>query len=257
MHSIVTPISHLFEIEKNATRIERVSDSLECRDHSVAYGVSLQTLFHCELQPCHKFVEADFIYLEKIRDTKSRLELISFHLASCYHSPVIENSVFVPGGYRYSKSELFENARINFKKIKEIFGPDVVIAIENNNFYATPAYEYVTDPEFISQVVAENNINFLYDIAHAKVSSYNLGLTYEAYKQALPLDKTVQLHICKSGIKNGAAYDAHFIPDEEEWNEISSLIDNYKSIKYFTIEYYREIDGLLDSIDHLKKLFYR
>jgi uncharacterized protein (UPF0276 family) len=254
MHSIVTPISHLFGIENNAARIARMSDSLECRDHSVAYDVSLQTLFHCELQPCHKLAETDFTYLEKIRDTKTELELISFHLASCYHSPVIENSVFEPGGYRYSKSELFENARINFKKIKKIFGPNVVIAIENNNFYATPAYEYVTDPEFISQVVVENNINFLYDIAHAKVSSYNLGLKYEAYKLALPLEKTVQLHICKSGIRNGAAYDAHFIPDEEEWTEIISLMKAYKGIRYFTIEYYREIDGLIGSIHNLKKI---
>lgn len=254
MHSIVTPISHLFESQLQTDLIVAHSDKLECRDHSPAADVHLQTLFHCELQPCHQFEETDFVYLEKVKKTKPELELISFHLASCCHSPELINGIFMPGGREYSDVELLDNAKLNLGRIKKVFGPGIKIAIENNNFYPTPAYQFITDPAFISEIVLENNIYFLYDIAHAKISSYNQGITYEAYKNRLPLNNAVQLHICKSGVNKEMAYDAHFMPDEEEWVEVSSLLDNYKNIQYLTVEYYRDLDGLIDSLKHLKRI---
>lgn len=254
MSSIVTPISHLFEIESDAELIVAYSDKLECRDHSLEYDIALQTLFHCELQPCHKLEEIDFAYLEKTRDTKTELKLISFHLASCCHSPKLQNRVFIPGGYEYSSVELLQNAKVNFERIKNIFGDDITIAVENNNFYQTPAYKYIAEPDFISRVVFENDINFLYDIAHAKVSSYNLGITYQNYKKGLPLDKVIQVHICKSGINEEMAYDAHFLPDDDEWDEVSSLLETYKNIEYLTIEYYMEVNGLINSLKKLREI---
>lgn len=254
MYSIVTPISHLFEVQAQADLVIAHSDKLECRDHSIVSDIQLQTLFHCELQPCHQFEETDFSYLENVKMEKPKLELISFHLASCCHSPELINGVFMPSGYEYSDIELLENARVNFNRIKNIFGSGIKIAIENNNFYPTPAYQFITDPAFITKIIYGNDINFLYDIAHAKVSSYNLGITYQAYKNSLPLKKAVQLHICKSGIRENMAYDAHFMPDEEEWTEVSSLLETYNGIEYLTVEYYRDLNGLIESLKQLKKI---
>lgn len=256
MPSIVTPISHLFEVQDHADLIIAHSDKLECRDHSTESDVLLQTLFHCELQPCHQLEETDFRYLEKVKKIKPELELISFHLASSCHSPELKNGIFMPGagGHEYSDIELLQNARVNFSRIKNIFGPGIKIAIENNNFYPTLAYQFITDPEFISEIVFGNDISFLYDIAHAKVSSYNLGVSYEVYKKGLPLKNAIQLHICKSGINEEMAYDAHFIPDEEEWAEVSSLLETCKTIQYLTVEYYRDVNGLIDSLKYLKKI---
>jgi hypothetical protein len=49
------------------------------------------------------------------------------------------------------------------------------------------------------------------------------------------------------------AYDSHFLPDEEEWTEVRSLLNENNGIQYLTIEYYKEIDGLLSSLQQLKK----
>ena len=254
MHKIVTPISHLFKDRLQAEEIILNSDYLECRDHSIYTEVLMQTVFHCELQPCHKLEESDFVYLEKIQKEKSNLELVSFHLASSCHSPILVDGVFQPNGYNYSKIELLQNAKINFKRIKKIFGKNVFLAIENNNFYPTLAYHYITEPSFISELVISNEINFLFDIAHAKISAFNKGLTYEEYKKDLPLSKTIQLHICKSAIKNQLAYDAHFMPDDYEWSEVVSLLEAYVNIKYLTIEYYHDFNGLIISLKKLKKI---
>jgi uncharacterized protein (UPF0276 family) len=254
MISIVTPVSSLFLDEHNAKMIDKHSDFLECRDHSPVSDFSRQILFHTDLQPAHLLMEEDFDYIEKIRTERPQLKLFSFHLASCYHDPVIENGIFVEGSKRYSREELFNNAKHNIARIKKILGPKIAVAIENNNHYLTSAYDYVTDPKFISSIVNDNSIYLLYDIAHAKVSAYNMGITYEEYKSGLPLRKTIQIHICKSAVNDKMAYDAHLLPDEDEWTEVRSLLNNYNEIQYLTIEYYKEIEGLLSSLKKLKKV---
>ena len=254
MISIVTPISSLFHDHQNAQIIDQHSDFLECRDHSPVSDYSRHLLFHTDLQPAHVLSEEDFEYIEKIISERPLLKLVSFHLASCYHDPIIENGIFVPGTKRYSREELLKNAKYNIARIKKVLGPEIALAIENNNHYATPAYDYVTDPSFISSIVNDNLIYLLYDIAHAKVSAYNKGVRYTEYKEALPLQRTVQIHICKSAVNKKMAYDAHFLPDEEEWAEVQSLLNENKGIKYLTIEYYKEINGLISSIKQLKKV---
>ena len=70
-------------------------------------------------------------------------------------------------------------------------------AIENNNYYPLEAYDIIADPKFISEIVNENKINFLFDIAHAKVSASNMNIDFKKYIDELPMSKMIQIHICK------------------------------------------------------------
>ena len=65
--NIATPISNLFLKKDNADLISNYSDCLECRDHSILSTMPKQELFHCELQPIHKFGNKEIKYLEKIK----------------------------------------------------------------------------------------------------------------------------------------------------------------------------------------------
>lgn len=253
MRKIITPISHLFENPVFAEEISGMSDGLETRDHSIMYNENLQLALHCELQPIHRMSDDNFDYLRNVAATKKNLELVSFHIASCFDQPVIEQNVFQPGGFFYNRESMIDNARHNFRVIKEIFGPGIILAIENNNYYPTEAYQFITDPDFLSEVVYTNNINFLFDIAHARVSAHNQHMPYEDYFLGLPMDKVIQLHICKHGINENGAYDAHFLPGKEEWTYIKKLIAEH-GIEFFTIEYYKEVEGLLDSLKQLRDI---
>lgn len=257
MYNIASPISHLFKIDSDALMITNHSDSLECRDHSPSYGIEKQKLFHCELQPIHNLSQVDFDYISKIKNDRPELELISFHMASCYDAPKIENKIFIEGGKKYSEQEMIENAKINFKSINEIIGPKIKIAVENNNFFNTKAYEIICNPLFINKIVEENDIYLLFDIAHAQVAAFNMGWTYNEYVSKLPFQKMIQLHICKSGIEGTMAYDAHFLPDENEFDEIERLIKTSKNLKYFTVEYYQNPLLLKEVLVKLKKLLIR
>jgi len=255
MIKIATPISHLLKENKDFVQIGEYSDCWECRDKSFYSIIEKQEVFHCDLQPMHNITDEQLRYLKKIRNNKPDLKLITFHCASnCDQPTVNKEGMFEVGGKRYSKIEMLENAKTNFSIIKKIFGDDIKIGIENNNYYNTPAYDYVTDPEFISSIVCDNELEFLFDIAHAKVTCYNRKLNFNDYKNKLPLDRIIQIHVCHYGIdKNGLAYDAHELPGEEEIEEILNLVSSY-NVMYITIEFYKDKIGLINCLKEIKKI---
>ncbi len=252
---IATPISHLFDNGKLSSKILNLSDCLECRDHSIDKDFKSQELFHCDLQPIHKFSEDDINSLIKIKSKKLDLKLISFHLASCYKKPKLKKGIFHPNGIKISVEELKYNAQVNINRIKEIFGKNISISVENNNYFKTEAYDYVTDPDFISSIVYDNDINFLFDISHARISSINSGVDFYEYLSKLPLNRVNQIHISKEEVdSSGEVFDAHELPSDKETEEIIKFIKKYSSLKYITVEYYKDPYKLLDYLTKLNKI---
>jgi uncharacterized protein (UPF0276 family) len=256
MIKLATPISHLFENKDYQNIIIDNSDVLECRDRSIEHIFDNQELFHCELQPIHAWSEYEWNFLQKIKDTKPDLKLLTLHLGSCCDKPILDKRMYKLGGREYSRKEMLNYAKENFALIKEMFGPNVEIGVENNNYYPTEAYRDVTEAEFISEVVNENDLKFLFDIAHAKVTCFNKNLNFERYKKELPLDKVIQLHICSYSIdeKLNLAYDAHNYPNDEELLEVRKILDKYKSVQYLTVEYYKDVENLEASLKKVREL---
>jgi uncharacterized protein (UPF0276 family) len=254
---LATPVSHLFHDKEHAELITRHSDTLECRDRTFSYSSKNQSLFHCEIQPIHELRDSDFHYIENIKKHKQNLELMTFHLASSCRSPKSVDKMFVLGhNDNYTEEQLLTNAENNFKIIKKILGDHISIAVENNNYYPTEAYKYITEPEFINQVMSDSDLFLLFDIAHAKVTSYNQKIRYETYRDALNLSRAIQVHICEFDVnkEKGLAYDAHNLPSDSEYAEVKFLVDNYKGIKYLTIEFYRDVELLIASLNKFKSL---
>jgi len=258
MIKLATPISHLFANIEYQNIIVENSDVLECRDRSIEHNdnLNMQELFHCELQPIHEWGDAEWRFLQKIKDTKPNLKLLTLHLASCCDKPSVGGRAFGLGGREYTREEMKNFAKENFVKIKIIFGNDIDIAVENNNYYPTEAYRDVTEAGFISEIVNENNLRFLFDIAHAKVTCFNKNINFEKYKKELPLDKIIQVHICTYSIDDelNQAYDAHGYPNDEELLEVIKVISECGGVKYLTVEYYRDIENLEISLRKVKAL---
>lgn len=248
---VATPISHLFEDRKVANRIIKVSDCLELRDHSPNEDLVAE-LYHSDLQLIHPISGSDIAELKKIRKNNPELKCISFHAASCFAAPSNKEGIFESGQKLSTYEEMIECSQINIKKVRDIFGKEIKILVENNNFYPTPAYDIITNPDFISEIVQKNKINFLYDIAHAKISAHNMKIKYDTYRSLLPIDNIYQVHICKYAINTkGLAYDAHNAPDGIEFDEVKDLSKNGK-LKYLTIEYYKSGETLVETIQKLK-----
>jgi len=229
------------------------SDCLECRDRSLNVSLPGQEVFHCDIQPIHKLAKNNFYYLENIARLKPDLKLITFHAAALCDKPYIKGHMFRLGGVEYSKEEMLQNARENILQIKSIFDSKISIAIENNNYYPTEAYRWITDTDFIGEIVCENDILFLFDTAHAKITTHNRIMNYDDYKKGFPLDKMVQVHICRHAVgENNIAYDEHDLPGKEEWEELKRLILANGNVSYLTIEYYKDINKLIKALKEVR-----
>lgn len=255
MPKLATPISHQLSDVTTAKDVLALSDCLECRDKSIDSELERQYLFHCDIQPIHELKYKEIIYLERIHEKKKELKLLTFHVASNCDCPTIKNMMFFSGGRTYTRDEMLRNTEKNIKTIRGIFG-NIKIAVENNNYYPTDAYSTVTDPEFLYDIVCGNDIYFLFDMAHAKVSSINRKEDYYEYVGKLPITRAIQMHIVKHSVDSvsGIAYDTHMLPDDEVFRDVADFISRYSGIEYLTLEYYKERDGIIRSLERLRKI---
>lgn len=254
---IATPISNLFNNSTIAQEIIKQSHCLECRDHSLSSDFPNQEIIHFDYEIVHPWTTAQQDYVLKAISKKMDLQLISFHMASSCSFPEIKDGMYYCRGKNYEKVELLNHARDNIKSLQSICSSrNIKIAVENNNFYSTGAYQYITDPDFISEVVLDNNIQFVFDLAHAKITAHNKGQDYLDYFNKLPLERMIQIHISQYDInREGLAYDAHTLPDSQTLRESQNVIYDYAP-EYITIEYYKESQGLISVLKQLQKYSY-
>ena len=196
---IVTPISNLIKNIKNYNNILNVSDYFELRHYNFDFINKDKILFlHSDIQVNHILTDKDLLELTAIIKKYNKIRYISFHLASNYKNPKINlHKIFEIGSNKTTREKMIKNAYINFETLKKKF-PNMVFSVENNNFFNTGAYEHVTSPDFISEIVSNSNIDFLFDVSHALITSYNTNVSFEDYFLKLPLKKISQIHLSRS-----------------------------------------------------------
>ena len=252
---IATPISHQFENNNYGKEISDVSDCLEVRERSLNSKWENQYLFHIDIDLTLEWDDKIRDYLRTAFIKKPQLKLITLQSTRCCEGENIINGMFQQAGKVFNSDEMLNNSIKNTQWLRNMIGDEIAIGLENNNYYPTPAYDIVTDGNFITQVINKNNLFLLLDIAHAMVASHNKKIGYAQYISTLPLDKLIQLHICQPKLpEGGIAIDTHNEPNDEMFLEVMRLIKKYPTIKYLTIEYYKDKNILIGSIMKLRHL---
>ena len=250
---IATPISHLFEDSKVANEISSVSDCLEVRQRSLDANLPNQFLFHIDIDLTHPWGSSIKSYLINAFNKKKSLKVVTFQATRCCEGEKLINGIFHEEGRVFTSEEMQHYAMENTKWLRSILDSEIRIGLENNNFYPTSAYQTITDGDFITKVIFDNDLFLLFDIAHAMVTAHNRKIEFENYMNTLPLDKMYQIHICKPHLPLGEmGIDAHDEPNIEMENLVLKLIKTYPKLKYLTIEYYKDKDILIKSINSLK-----
>ena len=255
MHKIVTPVSHLFFNKKSAKEISKNSNYLEIRERTLNLKFKNEKFFHCDddlTLPWSKDYKSQF---EQLVKRKKYLKYITFQATRCCANAKIINKVFVLSGKIFSRKEMLNEAKKNTQWLRKKFGNKFRIGLENNNYYPTKAYDVIADADFISQVVRENKLFFLFDLAHAQVTASNKKISYQGYLENLPMDLMLQMHICRPRINNKKiSRDTHYLPNKKMFKEVKLLASKYKKLKFFTIEYYKDANKLVKNIKTLKKI---
>lgn len=71
----------------------------------------------------------------------------------------------------------------------------VPLLLENVPLYPNVVHRHVTRPAFIREVLGLAGCDLLLDLAHARVTASLLGMTPEAYLNALPLERVREIHV--------------------------------------------------------------
>ncbi|MFN8464891.1 MAG: DUF692 family protein [Caldilineaceae bacterium] len=72
----------------------------------------------------------------------------------------------------------------------------IPLLLENYNYHPTNAYEYVCEPATFSQLIEEIDCGMLLDLAHAQISTFNMGWPdAHTYLGELPLARVREIHI--------------------------------------------------------------
>jgi uncharacterized protein (UPF0276 family) len=170
------------------------------------------------------FIERMDIPKVKRNIEKSRTPYLSAHICVDYLK-------------KNNPDEVSHNIINNVRKVKEIFGLDIILENVPYRDYREN-YNFITFPDFISNVVNESGAKFLFDISHARVGADSLKMDFNDYVEKLPMDKVIEMHLAGT-IPNdkGILIDKHTKMAEEDYEFLKDAIKKYKTLKIITLEY--------------------
>jgi len=257
MIQIATPVSNFFTDETLRNELIEISDILELRDNNPPLPTNKRYLYHSPLNLLAVWLPEEITRLRTIQN-EYVIKAVSSHIMYRYQNIKIkkgQKTEYAEGiGTPLSIDEMKKNAQNNCKILKNIFGKNIIILGENINDLLTDAYEIVTNPSFISEIIRKNDIYFLLDISHALISSINKKIDFEQYLSGLPLDKCKQVHISKHVVVDGFAIDAHEALHETDWILIKNIMKRLDKLEYATIEYYRNEEIFIEQISKLREI---
>lgn len=250
--NLVTPLSNLFRDTDVGLNLCSVSDSLEARpDLDISVFEWPIPVTHIHFSDPSLDIHLEWTELERktildaIEEYRGAVETVTFHLSRDYPSRKMNSTgQFLPSGRKLDEPEMLRNCEQNMTWLRAVFSGEVLF--ENNNYFQTGAYEIVTSPKFIQRTVSNYADGLLFDLAHAKVSSHNLGLPEQLYLELL-LDIPVrQIHLSRPCISDDELmWDSHDLPERFEVEELKEIFsaDLLRDIP-ITVEHYRDSDNL-------------
>jgi hypothetical protein len=170
---------------------------------------------------------------------------LSFHTTRDYEEVLLDSQQrYTPLSGRLEPSTQIENAIRNCDWVRNCW-PEARLAVENPNYYETGAYDIVSDPVFISELILQTDCHLLLDLAHGKIAAKNRGENVHSYFSDLPLARTIQVHLSKPSTRtSGEWFDAHSMPDSVADSTLAQVWTKIPRGAAVTLEHYRDLEAV-------------
>lgn len=150
-----------------------------------------------------------------------------------------------------NRSQILERVREQVAILKGLVGLPVLL--ENVPWYPwQDRPRWGTDPDFIAAAMEISDAALLVDIAHARVSAWHRREDAEAYLDALPLAKALEVHISGPRMSEKGLRDRHMSLQDDDYALLEFVLNRAPNVKILTCEYaglrpstapYNEPDG--------------
>ena len=243
-------VSHLIN-KNNYTEIRGIK-ALEYRNIQPVMDNEMEYLFHSGMGIIQRgFIEYVDLIIEHLNDND--FKLFSFDLGPSAEDVEYNDCSYVTKSTVIGKGPLKKRIQRDLSYIKRRFKG--IIALENLNYFPTPAYSTVCDADFIKEVIEENDVYLTLDIAHAIISANNLSINLFNYLSSLPLDRVIEVHFSAPGKKKGKWKDCHERPGRQEFKVLGFLAERIPMNSYLVVEYYKDFISLHTIYKDLQKYF--
>jgi uncharacterized protein len=125
----------------------------------------------------------------------------------------------------------------------QIFKKDIRVPLLLENIPDSPQERAIFDhypyimPEQFSRLFTENEVSFLLDLTHAKITAQYHGWNVHEYIRQLPLNRVIEIHINGSGYdEEGFPADTHQAMENEDYRLLEWVL-NYTNPDIVTLEY--------------------
>lgn len=194
-------------------------------------------IFHGFAPADGNLASPDFIDNINLEDFKSVLKKTNAFYISGHITAIQKDYPDYEIDNQEHKRVIFQNAAKNIQYLKKNF--DMTIAIENTVFEPKECeiIKCVTDTDFISSLVYDCNVNFLFDTSHARQSAYNRNMDFKKYLEGLPLDRLFEVHLSGTIMDEVKGLTApHTKMNQEDYEMLEYLLKN-TPVKVITLEY--------------------
>jgi uncharacterized protein (UPF0276 family) len=246
----VLPVSHLIN-KNNYSEISGIK-ALEYRKSQPIIDNEMDCLFHSGIGIVQRgFIEYVDLIIDYLNDND--FKLFSFDLGPSAEDVEYNDYFYITKSAVIDKSQIKKRIQRDLSYIKRRFKG--IIALENLNYFPTPAYSTVCDADFIKEVIEENDVYLTLDIAHAIISANNLSINLFNYLSSLPLDRVIEVHFSAPGKKKGKWKDCHERPGRQEFKVLGFLAERIPMNSYLVVEYYKDFISLHTIYKDLQKYF--
>ena len=238
---LTLPVSHLITAQ-NYQEIPGFK-ALEYKKEQPVFDYSGPLFFHSGKGVTdHDFIEYFDALLPYLKEHK--FCHFSFDIGPAAEHCKTEDYYYVAESEVLTAEEIIRitNQRLDYVKSRY----DGIVALENLNYFPTSAYDHVCDPDFISNVVRENDVYLILDMAHAMISAHNLGVSPDNYFNRMPLDRVKEVHLSAHGMLDGKWRDLHDRPNEETYRILDMLSSQINNETYIIIEFYKDFSELIE-----------
>jgi uncharacterized protein len=137
---------------------------------------------------------------------------------------------------RVTPGAALERIADNVQRLQDATGLEVLL--ENVAHYAwSERPQFVSDPAWIEAALEISGASLLLDIAHARVSAYHRGEREENYLEALPLERTVEIHVSSPRLESDGLRDRHLPLQAHDYDLLENAFNRAKSVRVLTLAY--------------------
>lgn len=238
---VVLPVSHL--VDADCARHVPGVQVVEFKDARHTFATPCRSLFHTH----HGIVQDEFLHWlssSKQRLTELDVRLLSFDCGPACRRTRVEEYYYMPQSSVLPRAAVLDLIRERLETVRR--SVPVNVGVENLNYFPTDAYAHVCEANFITQVVSDNNVGLVLDLAHAIVTARNTGIDELTYVRALPLEHVCEVHLSAPRKQDGIWRDAHASPTKREYALLDAILPYVPRGTYVAVEHFSSWKGVVD-----------